>query len=116
MAIIREKPVRKTVIKGDRTINLDTYDTIVVSDEFYSTNGESLIIVRDVDSCTIKLDSTTTPDKIVIKTLTNCLILPDVGRIDDDWDEISVVRGACVELKNVKGVWYILSSDGFKIE
>jgi hypothetical protein len=116
MAIIREKPVRKTVIKGDRTINLDTYDTIVVSDEFYSTNGESLIIVRDVDSCTIKLDSITTPDKIVIKTLTNCLILPDVGRIDDDWDEISVGRGACVELKNVKGVWYILSSDGLKIE
>ena len=116
MAIIIEKPVRKTVIKGDRTLNLDTYDTIVVSDEFYSTNGESLIIVRDVDSCTIKLDSTTTPDKIVIKTLTNCLILPDVGRIDDDWDEISVGRGACVELKNVKGVWYILSSDGLKIE
>lgn len=116
MAIIKEKPVRKTVIKGDRTLNLDIYDTIVVSDEFYSTNGESLIIVRDVDSCTIKLDSTTTPDKIVIKTLTNCSILPDVGRIDDDWDEISVGRGACVELKNVRGVWYILSSDGLKIE
>jgi hypothetical protein len=42
--------------------------------------------------------------------------MPDVGRIDDDWDEISVGRGACIELKNVKGVWYILSSDGLKIE
>ena len=116
MSIVREKPIRKTVIKGDRTLNLDTYDTIVVSDEFYSTNGESLIIVRDVANCTIKLDSTTTPDKIVIKTLTDCTILPDDGRIDDDWDEISIGRGACVELKNVRGVWYILSSDGLKIE
>ena len=116
MPIFREKPIRKTVIRGDRSLNLDTYDTIVVSDDFYSTNGESLIIVRDIPNCRIKLDSTTTTDKIVIKTLTNCLILPDVGRIDDDWDEISVVRGACVELKNVKGVWYILSSDGLKIE
>lgn len=116
MAIIREKPVRKTIIRGDRSLNLDTHDTIVVSDEFYSTNGESLIIVRDTPNCIIKLDSTTTTDKIVIKTLTNCLILPDVGRIDDDWDEISVGRGACVELKNVKGVWYILSSDGLKME
>lgn len=115
MSVFREKPIRKTVIRGGRTLNLDTYDTIVVSDDFYSTNGETLIIVRDIPNCRIKLDSTTTTDKISIKTLTNCLILPDVGRIDDDWDEISVGRGACVELQNVKGVWYILSSDGLKM-
>lgn len=116
MSIIKEKPIRKTVFRGNRSINIDTFDTIIVSQNFYSTNGESLIIVRDVDSCKIKLDSTTTTDKIVIKTLTNCVILPDVGRIDDDWDEISVGRGSCIELKNVRGVWYILSSDGLKIE
>ena len=63
----------------------------------------------------IKLDSTTT-DKIKIKTLTNCVIVPDIGRIDEDWDEISIGRGACVELQNVNGVWYILSSDGLKME
>jgi hypothetical protein len=116
MAIVKEKPIRKTIIRGERSLNLDTFETVIVSDNFYSTQGEMLIIVRDVDFCKIKLDSTTTPDKIVIKTLTNCVILPDVGRIDDDWDEISVGRGACIELKNVKGVWYILSSDGLKIE
>ena len=116
MPIVKEKPIRKTVIRGERSLNLDTYETVIVSDNFYSTNGELLIIVRDVDTCKIKLDSTTTSDKIVIKTLTNCIILPDIGRIDDDWDEISITRGACVELKNVKGVWYILSSDGIKLE
>lgn len=116
MSIFREQPIRKTVFRGGRSLNIDTYDTIVVSQDFYSTNGESLIIVRDVANCRIKLDSTTTTDKIVIKTLTNCIILPDVGRIDDDWDEVSVGRGACLELKNVRGVWYILSSDGLKME
>lgn len=114
MAVLRERPIRKTIIRGDRSLNMDTFETIIVSDEFYSTKGELLIVVRDVNNCKIKLDSTTT-DKIKIKTLTNCVIMPDIGRIDDDWDEISVGRGACVELQNVKGVWYILSSDGLKM-
>jgi hypothetical protein len=115
MSIIKEKPNRKTVIRGERSINIDTFETAIVSDEFYSTNGELLIIVRDVNHCKIRLDSTTT-DKIKIKTLTNCIIIPDIGRIDEDWDEISVGRGACVELQNVNGIWYILSSDGLKME
>lgn len=115
MGIVKERPIRKTVFRGNRSINLDTYETVVVSDEFYSTKGELLLIIRDVDHCKIKLDSTTT-DKIKIKTLTNCVIIPDIGRIDEDWDEISIGRGACVELQNVNGVWYILSSDGLKME
>ena len=115
MSIIKEKPNRKTVIRGERSINIDTFETVMVSDEFYSTNGELLIVVRGVSHCKIKLDSTTT-DKIKIKTLTNCVIIPDIGRIDEDWDEISVGRGACVELQNVGGIWYILSSDGLKME
>ena len=115
MPVLKNKPLRKTVFRGDRSINLDTFDTIIVSDEYYQTKGENLIIVRDVLQSKIKLDSTTT-DKVKIKTLTNCVILPDVGRIDEDWDELSVGRGACVELQNVSGVWYILSSDGIKME
>ena len=114
MGVLRERPIRKTVLRGNRSLSIDTFETVIVSDEFYSTRGELLIVVRDVDHCKIKLDSTMT-DKIKIKTLTNCVILPDIGRIDDDWDEISVGRGACVELQNVGGVWYILSSDGLKM-
>ena len=114
MSLIREKPIRKTVFRGNRSLNLDTYETVIVNQDFYSTLGETLIVIRDIDVCRIKLDSTTT-DRIRIKTLTNCTILPDVGRIDDDWDEISIGRGACVELQNVRGVWYILSSDGLKM-
>lgn len=115
MPIIKNKPIRKTVFRGERSLNLDTFDTIITNDDFYKTNGENLIIIKDVNICKIKLDSTTT-DKIKIKTLTNCTIIPDINRIDEEWDEISVGKGACVELQNVNGVWYILSSDGMKLE
>ena len=115
MSIIKNKPIRKTVFKGDSSTNLDTYETVIISDEVYSTKGELLLIVRDVNNCKIKLDSTTT-NRIKIKTLTNCVIIPDIGRIAEDWDEISIGRGSCVELQNVNGVWYILSSDGIKMD
>lgn len=115
MPILKNKPIRKTVFRGERSINLDTFDTVIISEELYKTNGENLIIVKDVNQSKIKLDSTTT-DRIRIKTLTNCTIIPDLNRIDEDWDEISVNRGACVELQNVNGIWYILSSDGIKLD
>jgi hypothetical protein len=115
MDVIKEKPIRKTVFRGQKSLSINTFDTIILTKNQYTTNGENLIIVRDVDACKIKLDSTTT-DNIRIKTLTKCVILPDVGRIDDDWDEISIGKGACIELQNVRGVWYILSSDGVKMD
>ena len=115
MPILKNKPIRKTVFRGERSINLDTFDTVIISEELYKTNGENLIIVKDVNQSKIKLDSTTT-DRIKIKTLTNCTIVPDLNRIDEDWDEILVNRGACVELQNVNGIWYILSSDGIKLD
>jgi hypothetical protein len=115
MPIVKNKPVRKTVFRGERSLNLDTFETVIVSDEIYKTNGENLLIIKDVAQSKVKLDSTTT-DKIKIKTLTNCTIIPDIGRIDEDWDEISIGRGACVELQNVNGIWYILSSDGIKLD
>jgi hypothetical protein len=115
MPIVKNKPVRKTVFRGERSLNLDTFETVIVSDEIYKTNGENLLIIRDVAQSKVKLDSTTT-DKIKIKSLTNCTIIPDIGRIDEDWDEISIGRGACVELQNVNGIWYVLSSDGIKLD
>ena len=115
MSIIRNKPVRKTVIKGNQSFNFESFDVVKNSNETYITNGETLLIVRDVAQSKVKLDSTTT-ERVKIKTLTNCVIVPDIGRIDEDWDEISIGKGACVELQNVNGVWYILSSDGIKMD
>lgn len=81
----------------------------------YRTNGEELILVKDVDYCKILLDQNTT-EHIVIKTLTKVLILPMIGQIDEQYDEILIDRGAAVEFFRVDGGWYILSSDGLKLE
>ena len=115
MTYLRETPIRKTVIRSNKSLNVETFENVIITDEYYKTNGELLIIVKDVSGCTIELDSTTT-DRIKIKTLTNCTILPDIGRIDEDWDEISIGRGACVELQHLGGIWYVLSSDGIKLD
>jgi hypothetical protein len=47
--------------------------------------------------------------------MTNVLILPDINSIDEEWDEISIEKGACVEFVFINQTWYILSSDGLKI-
>jgi len=115
MAIHQGKPLRKTILRGNRSIFIETYDTCIVSENFYNTRGEELLIIKDVEQSKVKLDSTTT-EKITIKTLTNLIVIPDIGRIDEDWDEISLKRGACVSFQFVSGNWYILSSDGIKLE
>ena len=86
-----------------------------VETEEYRTNGETIVIVRNVISSKIVLDSTTT-DYIKIKALTNVKIIPLVGKIDEEFDEILINKGACVEFSNIRGNWYILSSDGLKQE
>lgn len=81
----------------------------------YRTNGEEFILVKGVDNCRVLLDQNTT-EHVVIKTLTKVLILPMIGQIDEQYDEIFIDRGAAVEFFRVDGNWYILSSDGLKLE
>ena len=106
------RPNRKVINLGEKII--EEPKTKVVSQEYYSTNGETLLISRDVEKSTIELNSSTT-EKIIIKTLTSCIIIPDQNRIDEDWDQLDIERGACVQFQFVDGVWYILSSDGIKM-
>jgi hypothetical protein len=61
----------------------------------------------------IILDSTTT-DHVVVKSMIDLTILPDVGKIDEEYDEIVVDKFACIEFRFIGGNWYILSSDGLK--
>jgi len=81
----------------------------------YRTNGEELILVKNVDYCKILLDQNTT-EHVVIKTLTKVLILPMMGQIDEQYDEILIDKGACAEFFRVDGSWFIISSDGLKLE
>jgi hypothetical protein len=109
MAIIKTIPSRK-IING---MSINTSEVSVVSETEYKTTGESCVIVRGVNESVITLNSITT-DHIVIKSMTRLTIKPDVGKIDEDYDEIVADRYACIEFRFVGGNWYILSSDGLK--
>jgi len=110
MAIVRSIPKEKMV--SGRVVR--TSEVVAISEDNYSTNGESLIIIKDIDFCKIKLNSATT-DHIRVKSLTNTLIIPDIGKIDGVYDEITLNTESCAEFYFVLGVWYITSSDGLKM-
>ena len=109
MAIIKTIPSRR-IINGEV---INTSEVSIVSERDYVTNGEECIIVRNVAESTIILDSKTT-DHIVVKSMTKITIKPDVGKIDEDYDEIVADKYACIEFRFCSGNWYILSSDGLK--
>jgi hypothetical protein len=109
MTIIRTIPSTR-LINGEI---LETSEISIVSETNYRTNGEECIVVRGVLESTVILDSKTT-DHIVVKSMTRLTIKPDIGKIDEDYDEIVADRYACIEFRFCAGNWYILSSDGLK--
>lgn len=109
MSIIKSIPSKK-IINGSA---INTSELSVVSESDYRTNGEYCIVVKGVPHSVIFLDSKTT-DHVVIKAMTTVTITPDVGKIDEEWDEIVLDKFASVEFYFVNNGWYILSSDGLK--
>jgi hypothetical protein len=109
MAILKTIPSTR-LINGEI---LQTSEISIVSETEYRTNGEECIIVRNVTESTVILDSKTT-DHVVVKSMTNLTIKPDIGKIDEDYDEIVMDRFSCVEFRFCSGNWYVLSSDGLK--
>lgn len=71
-------------------------------------------IVKKVDKVELTLDSKTN-EHFVIKAMTKILVIPDIGKIDEEYDELLLNEYSCVELRFVPNNWYILSSDGLKI-
>ena len=100
----------------DRIVNgviVRSSETSLVSEPFYVCSGESVIIIKNVESCRISLDASQS-DRVTIKALTNVLVVPDFGKIDEKYDDMELENGASVELVFASGNWYILSSDGLK--
>ena len=87
---------------------------IIVREPFYTTSDHEIIIVKDVDECKIVLNSAKI-DNVTIKSLTKVSIKPDLGEIDEFWEEIIIDKGACVNFRFMEGNWYIISSDGLKL-
>lgn len=119
MTTINSELVRKQFGEVSKTIrygqSVSTKIKKVVNTATYTTNGEYLLVVKDVDNCVITLDGYTT-ESIKIKVLTKTNIVPKYSLIDDQYEEIEIDNGACVELEYVEGNWYIISSDGMKLE
>lgn len=86
----------------------------IISIDNYKTGSESLLVIKDTENCLVTLDSNVN-DKITIKSLTNVTVKPDMNLIDEEWEEIMVEKGSCVQFYFVGDVWYIVSSDGTKI-
>ena len=115
MPIIKQIPIRKTIMKKNIVIeDRNEYDNLILLEDNYTTNGEDLIIVKTIGRSEIILNSETT-NRIVIKSLVSVLVKPNTGRIDEEWDELLLEKGACVQFQFVQGNWYILSSDGLKM-
>lgn len=85
----------------------------VISSTTYTTNEETILIIKGVDECEVTLNSQKS-NRVVIKSLTTVVVKSDVGQIDEDWDELLLEKGACVQFQFVEGNWYITSSDGLK--
>ena len=87
----------------------------VVRESSYTTNDESIIVIKDINYCTLFLDSTKCKS-LKIKSLTKVLIKPIDSLIDGYYEDMLIEKGACVELEFIDDSWYILSSDGLKLE
>ena len=90
-----------------------TSQVCMVSDETYTTEGESVIITKELELIEVILNHKNT-DHVIVKALTNTKIKPIEGLIDEEYSEINIEKGACVELYYAFGSWFIVSSDGLK--
>jgi hypothetical protein len=109
MAVIRTIPSKRII--GGKIV--ESSEIALVSESSYRTLGENCVIVRGVNESVITLDSTYS-EHIVIKSMTKTTIRPDLGLIDEEYDEIQADKFACIEFRFVGGNWYVLSSDGLK--
>ena len=108
MAVFKNVP-SKRIINGNV---IETSESAIVTNPYYKTDGEYVIVTKGVEYCELFLDSNTT-DHVVVKSLTNTLIKTD-SLIDEEFNEIELTKGSCVEFKKIGNFWYVLSSDGLK--
>ena len=93
----------------------NSFVTKIVTEPIYITTNENLILIKNIEKCELFLDSLKTTH-IIVKSLTDVVIKPTSNLIDEFFTEIEIGRGACVEFFNIDGNWYIISSDGLKLD
>jgi hypothetical protein len=109
MAIVKQLPIRKYTPSG---VLISSWETSIISEKEYVTDGESFIVVTDTPESIITLNREKT-DNISIKCNADKVIVrPDYGKIDDMYEEIDMTKGVCVSFWFLGGTWWITSSDG----
>jgi hypothetical protein len=103
----------QTVIEPKVIVEKEVEIHKIINESKYTTNNESILIVRGIEYSEVTLNSSIVK-KITVKSLTKTLIKSDIGSIDEEWDELLLEKGACVQFQFVEGNWYITSSDGLK--
>jgi hypothetical protein len=115
MTLLEKKFIKKQI--GDKRFGV--YPTILTSEtpdligNSYLTQSENFILVKDITDGIIILNNLIT-QHIVIKCLGKIIVKPFNNKIDDEFDEIELGKGSCVEFLMVEDSWYIISSDGLK--
>jgi hypothetical protein len=112
MSLVRKKIGDKYYFNNQS--HNDGYGYKIVRESEYRTKGEEFILIKDTPNCKLILDSSTT-EHIIIKSMTKVQISSIMGMIDEDYDMVEIERGACVEFILVEGQWYVVSSDGLKM-
>jgi hypothetical protein len=87
----------------------------IPQEKTHKLNKELLIVVRDSENSEIILNSKE-HSYVTVKSLIKTVIKPDVGLIDEEWEELLLEKGSCVQFQFVEDVWLILSSDGIKLD
>ena len=87
----------------------------IVSESSYTTNGEDFILVKGIEHSKLILNNLYT-EHIIVKSLTTVTISCTENKIDEEYEEIVIGKGACVEFYLLENNWYIVSSDGLKLE
>ena len=108
MSIFKSLPTNK-IING---VEVMVPESVVVTSNYYSTNGETFVVVKNIENCELFLNSQTS-DHVIVKALTYVLVKSN-ELIDEEYNEVELTNGSCVEFKKIGDYWYILSSDGLK--
>jgi len=88
----------------------------IVTTPNFNLLDEDFILVKNVNDCKISLGTSfENGKKISIKSLTNTIIKPQFGLIDEEWEDLQLEQGASVQFIFIENNWYILSSDGLKM-
>ena len=93
MSIYKTIPTKSIKQTKKQEVEVST-DYVIVTEENYETQGEKYVLVKDVESCNLKLNVENNT-YVVVKSLTNLNVYSDLP-IDEEFDVVEMQKGACV--------------------